>query len=127
MEGQSYDPLHKHLQNKLREILIQEYGNSHVVCERDDVDVTVDHPDFHALIEVKTCNSAVEAIRDGIGQLLHYAFRAEQRAEGQSRLIIAAPPPSGGTAEKLLRFLRTRFGIHLTYWSVHRDTSRLPL
>jgi len=120
-----YDPAHPALQNHLRNLLRMRYGD-HVTVEDGYVDVKVTHPDFHAYFEIKTSTSAVQAIRDGLGQLLQYAFEAQGRGLQPAHCIISSPCPETDESRQFLSFVSQGTGLPLQYWQINLATDTLP-
>jgi len=121
----AYDPAHRNLQNHLLRLLQARYGN-HVTLEDGYVDVKVTHPEFSAYIEIKTSTSALKAIREGLGQVLEYAFRAQDRGATLPHCIISSPCPETEESARFLHFIRRVTDLSLRYWQVSLATDSLP-
>lgn len=67
--------LHNEIQNALYLELVKKYGSNAVFIERDDVDITVEIASEIVLFEVKSSPFPHYCIREGLGQVLHYASR----------------------------------------------------
>jgi len=121
-----YDPTHRRLQNHLFQLLEGEFGQ-HVFLERSCVDVMVTHPEFHAYIEVKTCANAVQAIREGVGQLLEYVYRDFAESTSLPRCVICSPAPETDDSRGFLQFLSRKAGFPIDYWEVGLSTKELKI
>lgn len=66
---------HNEIQNKLRGLLIQQYGESAVTQEEQFADLIVRIPEKTLLIEVKSSPSPITCIREAMGQLLQYGWK----------------------------------------------------
>lgn len=121
-----YDLAHNRLQNRLLDLLADKYGKN-VVMEEDWVDVRVDCRDLLAYIEVKSKPFPRLAIREALGQLLHYAWFYPPKTGRTPRLVVAAPAKVTPEAEEFLRWLKDRFRIGIEYIEVYADTQRAPL
>ena len=113
---------HNRLQNRVAKILKGKYGEKCVLLEKDFVDITVEIGDSRTLVEVKACSSARLAIREGLGQLLEYAYFQNSKA-ARPRLYLLGTS-SMNVAEKMyLKQLNTKFNIGLKYITLHEAKS----
>ena len=73
--------------------------------------------------EIKTSQSIKTNIRQGLGQLLEYAYW--NQIANVSELVIIGPCPSTVLSKKYLNKLRTDFKIPIYYRYFNLDTSAL--
>ena len=106
---------HTRLQNALHQFL--EGEGWQVRYEEGWVDLTIETEEGDVLIEVKTHPTARGCMREGIGQLLEYAFhRIRERDRSVAALVIVGRvnPDAGDLA--YLKLLRNRCALPLEYW-----------
>jgi hypothetical protein len=117
--GTTADLLHNAMQTKLFTTLVQKYGPENVGTEvptgaDTSIDIVVKTKDFCWFYEIKTADTVKGCIRQGIPQLLEYAYwhGATDRAD---RLIIVGPAPITAEAARYLDLLRETFGLPIEY------------
>ena len=122
-------PRHNRLQEHLYKLLAQKYGEDHVLMEQDFVDISVDCPNLHALIEVKSHRNPRFAIREAMGQLLDYAFAVKSRKDAPESLVlvVAAPGKEDDDSKALLQFIRNETDLDLHYVTIRPADSICPL
>lgn len=109
---------HDELQDRLFALLERQHGEGAVGTEWSNapgckVDVAVEEGEGFSLYEVKTRLSARACIRDGLSQLLEYAYWPGTPPVKQ--LFIAGEPELDDEAREYLSILREQFGIPLHY------------
>lgn len=82
--------VHNGIQNELRNLLTQQYGESAVTQEEQFVDLIVRLPEKTLLIEIKSSPSPITCIREAIGQLLQYGWKLGLSA-GRVAYFIVGP------------------------------------
>lgn len=114
----TYDPIHAAMQGQLQKALAGRYGKDNVILEADYVDITVKRSgNKRTLIEIKSDPDARLAIRKALGQILEYAFRLTATSQASVELAIVAPGQMTTEVANHLQFLKSRFGLKLTYCS----------
>lgn len=106
------------MQNELFRLLERQFGNGHVVRERDHVDITVlDEAGLpRYLIEVKSAEEPRLAVRAALGQLLEYAhYPRELRRMPAPDLIIVARGVLDAACGAYLSELKRRYGFTVRY------------
>ncbi len=111
--------LHNEIQNSLFVELVKEFGAAHVGTENDtgqgtSIDIVVKTDTFCWFYEIKTASSVKACIRQGLPQLLEYAYW-HGKDDRANRLIIVAPHPITNEAQTYLSFLRKRFNLEIYY------------
>ncbi|WP_431129040.1 hypothetical protein [Variovorax paradoxus] len=111
--------LHNAMQTKLYDELIAVHGKACVGTENSSgsgtaIDLVVQAPAFRWFYEIKTAGSVKACIRQGIPQLLEYAYWQCVLDRAQ-KLIIVGPKPITVEGEAYLDFLRNSFGLELYY------------
>ena len=69
------------------------------------------------IYEVKVTDTASDAIRQALGQLLEYAYR--QGAWNPQRMFVIAEPPLDGASRRYLARLRRQFKLPIAYRQLH--------
>lgn len=110
---------HNKIQNKLRDKLIAEYGESCVACEKDYVDLTLTHNDTITLYEVKSDAYAATCIRQALGQIIQYAHRLDPSKK--LKLYIVGQYPLKENEKPYLDYIKINFMIELDYINIDID------
>lgn len=121
------------IQNKIQEAIfhqfVKEYGKSNVGTENDagngsEIDLVVrvaaENFDFY---EIKTSYSVRLNIREGLGQLLEYAYCPP--VKGVRKLIVVSDKPITDEAKCYLEALRGQFNLPVYYQRFDPETSTL--
>ncbi len=110
---------HNVLQRALHKQLVSEHGVDAVDFEQSVAsggryDHRVRHPDgSHSFYEIKTAATAGGCLREAIGQLLEYAYWADQVPV--DRLVVVGDVPIRAEEGEYLERLRARFDLPLDY------------
>lgn len=107
---------HSKIQNKLREQLIAEYGESCVACEINYVDLTLTYNDTITLYEVKSDAYAATCIRQALGQIIQYAHRLDPNKK--VKLYIVGQYPIKENEKPYLNYIKTNFMVDLDYMNI---------
>ncbi len=113
-QGGVVDPYHPRLQRSLMILLQAKYGKQNVSAESGWVDLTVSVGKKVFFVEIKTDNVAKRAVREALGQILEYAF-FNSRSKKPEHLFIVAPGVPDADVQAYLSFLRSSFGLPITY------------
>lgn len=107
------DRVHARMQNEIKALLQRTHGNNAVIAEEDFVDLKVRGK--HATwLEIKNAPS-IQAVREGLGQLLAYVYcRGETSAKLPSLLVVGTTAACAKTRE-LLYHLRKRHQLVIDY------------
>lgn len=114
------------LQNKMQDSLcrrlVSQYGADNVRAEHPGVagtriDAVVHQGNEYWFYEIKTADSVCACLREGIGQLLEYAFWPGEKLKA-SRLIVVGKSAIGKDGEGYLRRLKERFSLPIEYEQV---------
>jgi hypothetical protein len=111
--GGTMDLAHATLQHELYKLLAHRHGAANVVKEENFVDIKVKGNGAVTVIEVKTDGRPMHAVRDGLGQLLEYAFACQERGEMVGKLVIAAAGEK--LDQRYIDRLRSERGLPLKY------------
>jgi hypothetical protein len=109
------DLAHANLQHELYSVLAKRYGKASVIKEENFVDVKVRRNGEVTLVEVKTDPLPMRAIRQGMGQLLEYAFGCRVAGENVTQLVIAAPGEATESDRLYVKHLRSERGLPIKY------------
>jgi hypothetical protein len=107
---------HNIIQNKLRNKLIAEYGESCVACEKNYIDLTLTYNDTITLYEVKSDAYAATCIRQALGQIIQYAHRID--ATKKIKLYIVGQYPLKSNEIPYLEYIKNNFKIDLDYMNI---------
>ena len=115
------DVRHSYLQEKLYYKLIDIFGENAVGLENkingNRIDIVVKTADDNYIFyEVKTGSSAKSCIRQGIGQLLEYAYW--NNSSFDATLIIAGEFEIDKTTSDYIRFLKNKLNMPISYYCI---------
>ena len=113
------DLLHNSMQTALYQKLVEQYGAHCVGTEiptgaGTSIDVVVKTEDFCCFYEIKTADTVKGCIRQGLPQLLEYAYWHGKMGRAD-RLIVVGPIAINKDAERYLKFLREMFNLPIAY------------
>lgn len=103
------------LQNELFSLLTRRYGKGAVKMEEGYVDIKVRRPKASTLIEIKSDSRPRHAIRQALGQLLEYAFVAEEAGESVGDLVVVAPGTLDPKVATYVEHLRKHWRLPIRY------------
>ena len=106
---------HNRLQKLLYNQLVKTHGTKCVLMERDWVDIQVRLDKQITLYEVKPYPTAFLCLREGLGQILLYAWKQGSQSGVTSKLVIAGPCKMTTDEENFLKYLRSQFRQELEY------------
>lgn len=115
------DVRHSYLQEKLYNHLIDIFGEdavgleNKINCNRIDI-VVKTAEDSYLFYEVKTGSSAKSCIRQGIGQLLEYAYW--NNSGFNATLIIAGEFEIDKTTSDYVRFVKNKLNVPISYYCI---------
>lgn len=128
ISAKEFLPRQAPIQNRLALQLAEVYGPKgyQVRCEDHRVDITIRKGKYASFLEIKPADSAREAIRLALGQLLEYAHYPE--ADRADNLVVVSDAAPGTDDEQYIRQLRQQYGIPVryVYWprGAHKISSR---
>jgi len=108
-------PEHARMQKQLMAELRIEYPQATVLREDDYIDVTVRTPTELILFEIKSDLDPRSVIRQGLGQILEYAYHPTRVHELPLRLVIVGRSPLPTSDEGYLDRLRGEFSLPIEY------------
>ncbi|MDR2142324.1 MAG: hypothetical protein LBR11_11160, partial [Deltaproteobacteria bacterium] len=124
--GKPVKPRQTPIQNALSTQLLDFFKPQQfqVTTEEGRVDITVTAPDGKkSFIEIKPASSARQSIREALGQLMEYSYYPD--SERAHRLIIVSDMKLEETDQKYLSYIRSKFGIPITYFHWPTDKKSL--
>ena len=107
------NPRHNQIQQLFIEYLEAEFGKHNVRIEENNVDIKLFQEDRITFYEVKPYDWAEDCIREGLGQLLAYAFFDEDMTTKE--LTIVGPHPPEKEEQELIDFLTKNLSISFNY------------
>ena len=115
ISAKEFLPRQAPIQNLLAMKLATVYGPQgyQVRCEDHRVDITVRKEGYASFLEIKPADSAREAIRLALGQLLEYAHYP--KADRADNLVVVSDAAPGADDRWYIQRLRQRYGIPLRY------------
>ena len=105
---------HNALQNQLRDVLLEQYGQAVVTQEESFVDLMVRLKSNTLLFEVKSSPSPVACIREALGQLLQYSWKLGLRGKAV-RYVVVGPSLPGKEDQDYLDHVAAEANISLIY------------
>lgn len=123
--AKEYSPRQAPIQNRLAVQLARVYGSKgyQVRCEYKHVDISIHKDNYASFLEIKPADSAREAIRLALGQLLEYAHYPQ--ANRAANLVVVSDAEPGPNDIQYIRQLRRRYGIPLCYVYWPRDAQAI--
>lgn len=117
--AKAYLPRQAPIQNRLARQLAQIYGPKgyRVLCEDNHVDISIRRGAYSSFLEIKPADSAREAIRLALGQLLEYAHYP--KADRADNLVVVSDAAPGADDDRYIRQLREYRGaeeMRMTVW-----------
>ena len=79
------------------------------------VDVLVDLPDQITFYEVKPYSSAVECIREALGQVLFYVFRNAKEDGRKRRIVVVGQYPPNESEQMFIDYIQSQLEIEFEY------------
>ena len=110
VESTTYDPYHVRIQNNLFRYLCNKHGRNNVQYEKSFVDIIFNNNIF---IEVKTCLTVKQCIRDALGQLLEYSHYPNDNKAKELWIVGDVKPTDSDV--RYLNNLRSRYHLPLKY------------
>ena len=109
---------HNEIQEKLYQQLCEKYGESNVGTEIEtgystSIDAVVRIKDEQWFYEIKTASSAKACIREGLSQILEYAYWSG-KPQAQRLIVVSTNPETSGT-KRYIEFLRCNFKLPIYY------------
>jgi hypothetical protein len=119
--------IHNRIQNEVYEILVAEFPEHEIGTEVPtnigSIDIARKLSDSYVFYEIKTSQSIKTNIRQGLAQLLEYAYW--NKIANVIELVIIGPCSSTDSSKKYLDKLRTEFKIPIYYRFYSLDTATL--
>ena len=94
-----------------------------MLCEDNRVDISIRKDNYTSFLEIKPADSAREAIRLALGQLLEYAHYP--KADKADNLVVVSDAEPSPDDSQYIRQLRQRYGIPLCYVYWPRDAQTI--
>ena len=111
-------PEHAAIQSRLVGELKTEFPAAQILCEEDFVDVVVKTQTEILMFEIKSDQNPLTVLRQGIGQILEYAYHPSRRRSLPVRLFIVGREPLKNLDREYLDRLRTEFNLPIDYRAV---------
>ena len=119
--------LHNKIQTSVYNILLKEFNfnsiGTEVPTNNGSVDIVRRTDESYVFYEIKTSQSVKSNIRQGLSQLLEYAYWGE--IAKVTELIIIGPSPSSDSSKKYLAKLREDFKIPVYYMYYNLESTSL--
>jgi len=105
-------PIHKELQLKFKSEFEDDKGVE-IIFEENNIDIKVIRGDEIHLYEVKTSNSPISCIRQGLGQLLFYL--SQNFYDNVTKIFIAGPGKPNDNDLEFINFLKKTLEVKFDY------------
>jgi len=107
---------HNMLQNDVYEYLCGRFGGANVELEKENVDITLHSSNTITIYEVKPFVSAMQCIREALGQLLLYSYRYRVQALGKElQLAVIGPNKPSLQDRKFLQYVKDSMRLPIKY------------
>jgi hypothetical protein len=113
-------PEHAKMQAKLMKELKREYPRAQILREKEFVDVTVRTRNELILFEIKSDLEPRVVIRNGLGQILEYAYYPIRNHGLPIKMVIVGQQPLSAGDEHYLKRLQADFALPLEYRVISR-------
>lgn len=107
---------HNKIQERLKELLILEFGDDNVVLEENHVDVKVIQPSYLGFYEVKSASYASECIKQALGQVLLYVHDDGDKRE--KKIFVVGQFPANGQDQEYIDYVKSHLNIEFDYLDV---------
>jgi len=105
--------IHNTLQNQLKEKLINLYGKHAVILEQNFVDIKLELKNSITFYEVKSAPYASDCIREGLGQIMSYAYFDE--GQKNKKIVIVGQYPANDEEKKYIDFIKKNLKVDFDY------------
>ncbi len=105
---------HNMLQNDVYEYLCERFGGANVELEKENVDITLHSSNAITIYEVKPFVSAMQCIREALGQLLLYSYRIRSASQ-QLQLAVVGPNKPSLQDRKFLQYVNDSMRLPIKY------------
>lgn len=111
--------IHSLLQDKLYKDLMSKYSKDNVKCEEDFVDIKLIEEDSITFYEIKTCKTAYNCIREGLGQILLYSIRDTDIRP--KKIVIVGSSPANKEEKEYIKKIKETLRLDFEYKYVELD------
>lgn len=108
-------PEHMRMQAKLMTSLCKLYPHARVVCEENNVDVSVHTREETILFEIKSDLSPLTVVRQALGQILEYAYHPRRTYMLPLRLVIVGRKQLTGQDLHYFTLLKDKLSLPIEY------------
>ncbi|HAJ80498.1 MAG TPA: hypothetical protein DCO75_12095 [Fibrobacteres bacterium] len=126
------DPVHNVIQEDCYKILCKEHGGNNVSTEQNDgsgnrIDIVVKNQAYHShwFYEIKTYNTGTACLREGISQLMEYAYYTDIKGKNVDKLIIISPNDLMESDCEYLSILRLKFKLPIYHQKYDIENKKL--
>jgi hypothetical protein len=107
---------HNKIQEKLKNMLSETYGQENVILEENYVDIKLVQPNYISFYEVKSSSYASECIKEALGQILLYSLNdTDSRPK---KHIVVGQYPATENDKKYINFLKKNLKLEFEYINV---------
>jgi len=107
---------HNKIQEKLKDLLIEQYGKENVILEENYIDVKVIQRDHIIFYEVKSSSYASECIKEALGQILLYSFYDNDNRP--KKHIVVGQFPANDNEKKYIEYLKLNLKLEFDYMNI---------
>jgi len=107
---------HNKIQEKVKDLLIEQYGKENVILEENNVDIKLIQPDYITFYEVKSDSYASKCVREALGQIFFYSSNDDDKRP-KKHIIVGQYPPNKDDI-KYIEYLKENIKLELNYINV---------
>lgn len=107
---------HNKIQERLKGLLIAEFGEDNVLLEENYVDVKLIQPTYLGFYEVKSASYASECIKEALGQVVLYLHHDDDHR--QKKLYVVGQFPPNEQDKEFITYVKSLLDIEFDYLNV---------
>lgn len=110
---------HNKIQEALKEILVNKYGQENIILEENFIDIKLIQPEYISFYEVKSAPFASDCIKEALGQILLYSLN-DHDPRPKKHIVVGQYPPTEKDIQ-FIDFLKLNIKLEFDYLNVEID------